>query len=88
MATLVQPRPGDDGVHRPNLPSASNRLPAVADYEQVDRDIIATLGPTLGWFAALGVAILCLIIGASAWTYQIYEGLGAAGYHPPVMWGV
>ena len=29
-----------------------------------------------------------LLIGISAWTYQIYEGLGAAGYHPPVMWGV
>ena len=52
MATLVQPRPGDE-VPRPNIPAANNRLPAVADYEQVDRDIIATLGPTLGWFAAL-----------------------------------
>ncbi|HMC53814.1 MAG TPA: NrfD/PsrC family molybdoenzyme membrane anchor subunit, partial [Gemmatimonadaceae bacterium] len=64
------------------------RLPAVADYEQVDREIIATLRPTLGWFAALAVAILCLLIGISAWMYQIYSGLGVAGYSPPVMWGV
>jgi molybdopterin-containing oxidoreductase family membrane subunit len=29
-----------------------------------------------------------MLIGATTWTYQIHEGLGAAGYHPPVMWGV
>src|SRR3954467_13936418 len=86
MATLVQPRPGDD-IRRPNVPSAANRLPAIADYEQVDRDIIATLGPTLGWFAALGVAILCLLIGAPGGTCQTHEALGAGGFPPPVMWG-
>ena len=42
MATVVQPR-RDDSVQRPNIPSAGNRLPGVRDYEQVDRDIIATL---------------------------------------------
>src|SRR5256885_13042675 len=77
-----------DRGERRNIPSASIRLPAVVDYEQVDREIIGTLRPTLGWFAALGTAILCLLIGISAWTYQIHEGLGAAGYQPPVMWGV
>ena len=87
MATVVQPR-RDDGAQRPNIASAGNRLPAVRDYEQVDRDIIGTLRPTLAWFVALGTAVLCLLIGISAWTYQIHEGLGAAGYHPPVMWGV
>ena len=29
-----------------------------------------------------------MLIGATTWTYQIHEGLGAAGYQPPVMWGV
>ena len=79
MATVVEPR-RDEPVQRPNIASAGNRLPAVRDYEQVDRDIIGTLRPTLGWFAALGIAITCLLIGISAWTYQIHEGLGAAGY--------
>jgi len=79
MATLVQPRPDNEPVQRPNIASAGNRLPGVRDYEQVDRDIISTLRPTLGWFAALGIAILCLLIGISAWMYQIHEGLGAAG---------
>src|SRR3954465_15283405 len=88
MATMAEPRYDDGGVNRPNVPSAGNRLPAIKDYEQVDREIIGTLQPSLGWFAALGIAILCLLLGASTWIYQIHEGLGAAGYHPPTMWGV
>ena len=43
---------------------ARTQLPAVRDYEQVDRDIIRRCAPTLGWFALLGVAI-ALLIGAS-----------------------
>src|SRR3954469_20982227 len=85
MATSAAPRP--DGM-RPNIPSAAIRFPAVKSYEQVDREIMGTLRPSLPWFIALGIAILALIIGALTWTYQIHEGLGAAGYHPPVMWGV
>ena len=34
------------------------------------------------------IAVFCLLIGATAWFYQIYMGLGVAGYRPPVMWGV
>jgi len=83
MATMAQP-----DSQRPNVPSAGNRLPGIKNYEQVDKEIIGTLQPTLGWFALLGGAILALLIGALSWTYQIHEGLGAAGYHPPVMWGV
>ncbi len=82
MATTAYPD------QRPNVATAAVRFPAVRDYEQVDSEIAGTLRPTLGWFAALGIAILCLLIGATAWTYQIHEGLGAAGYQPPVMWGV
>ena len=86
MATIAPPE--QDHLRGSNVPTANNRLPGVRDYQQVDREILGTLQPSLGWFAALGTAILCLLIGASAWTYQIHEGLGAAGYHPPVMWGV
>src|SRR6478609_11991537 len=85
MASSAAPLPGGQ---RPNVPTAAVRFPAVRDYEQVDNEIAGTLRPTLGWFAALGIAVLCLIIGASTWIYQIHEGLGAAGYQPPVMWGV
>src|SRR3712207_907943 len=71
-----------------NVASANVQLPAVADYEQVDNEIIGTLSPSPGWFAALGVAILLMLWGAAMWTYQIYWGLGHAGYEPPVFWGV
>ena len=87
MAAISYPDPGPT-TQRPNVPSAGVRFPAIKDYEQVDREIAGTLQPTLGWFAALGVAVLCMLIGATTWTYQIHEGLGAAGYQPPVMWGV
>ena len=86
MATSAAPH--SDGAMRPNVPSAAVRLPAVKSYEQIDHEIIGTLNPTLGWFAALGIAILSLLVGVLCWTYQIHEGLGAAGYQPPVMWGV
>jgi Ni/Fe-hydrogenase subunit HybB-like protein len=83
MATMAHP-----DVKRPNIPSANVQLPAVADYEQVDNEIAATLRPTGPWFIGLGVAIVAMLVGAAAWTYQIYWGLGQAGYEPPTMWGV
>src|SRR4029079_296892 len=85
MATTASPYPGGQ---RTNNATAAVLFPAIRDYEQVDREIAGTLRPTLGWFAALGTAILCLLIGITCWMYQIHEGLGAAGYQPPVMWGV
>ena len=63
MATICE-LPTARADQRPNIPSAGVRFPAVRDYEQVDREIAGTLRPTLGWFAALGIAILCLLIGA------------------------
>ncbi|HSU96754.1 MAG TPA: NrfD/PsrC family molybdoenzyme membrane anchor subunit [Gemmatimonadaceae bacterium] len=88
MATATKPVDDVELLRRPNIPSADIRLPAVKDYEQVDDEITATLHPTVQWFIGLGVAITFLVIGALAWTYQIYTGLGVAGYNPPVMWGV
>jgi Ni/Fe-hydrogenase subunit HybB-like protein len=84
MATTAHP---EDGM-RPNIPSAAVRFPAIKSYEQVDREIMGTLQPTLGWFVALGIAILCLLIGATTLTYQFYEGIGVTGLRQPVMWGV
>ncbi|MBI2409076.1 MAG: polysulfide reductase NrfD, partial [Gemmatimonadetes bacterium] len=82
MATIAyEPR-------RPNIATANVQLPAVRDYEQVDQDIIATLRPTKAWFVMLLISMACLAIGVGAWMYQIEQGLGVAGYNPPVMWGV
>ncbi len=80
MASSATPLRGPAGetLMRPNVASANVQLPAVRDYEQVDREIIATLHPTVAWFIGLGTAILFLLIGAAAWIYQIYAGLGVA----------
>src|SRR4051812_18296580 len=88
MATITRPVRDKNEPRRPNIASSDVQLPAVRDYEQVDREIIGTLRPSLAWFIGLGVAIFFLLVGISAWMYQIYSGLGVAGYNPPVMWGV
>jgi molybdopterin-containing oxidoreductase family membrane subunit len=87
MAAVTRPVPAEE-PRRPNIATAGMQLPAVRDFEQVDREIIRTLRPSLGWFIGLGVAVLALLLGITAWMYQIYTGLGVAGYNPPVMWGV
>ncbi len=87
MATTAAPFPSGEEL-RPNVASADVHFPAIKTYEQVDHDIINTMRPTLGWFALLTLAILALLVGAGSWIYQIYAGLGVAGYQPPVMWGV
>ena len=85
MATVARPA---EETPRPNIPAANIQLPAVRSYQQVNDEIIATLTPTGAWFIGLGIAVTCLAIGIAAWIYQIYMGLGVAGYNPPVMWGV
>ena len=84
MATLAQPV---KGPMRPNIASADIQLPAVRNFEQVDDEISATLGPSKGWFLGLGLSIAAMLVGAAAWTYQIYDGLGHAGYTPATVDG-
>jgi Ni/Fe-hydrogenase subunit HybB-like protein len=86
MATTAKPVQGK--IKRPNIPAAGIQVPAVSTFEQVDNEILNTLKPSPKWFMGLGIAIAAMLVGASAWTYQIYWGLGNAGYVPPVMWGV
>jgi len=87
MSATAQPEMVGDN-QRPNIAKAGLQLPAVKDYAQVDREIIGTLKPTKAWFTLLMASVTCLGIGAASWIYQIYSGLGVAGYSPPVMWGV
>ena len=84
MAQIAHP----DAPRRPNIASADIQLPAVKDYDQVDREILQILQPTKAWFGGLLIALTCLAFGILSWSYQIHEGLGVAGYNPPVMWGV
>ena len=72
MAATARPLPEPQRVpdgHRPNVPSAAVRFPAVRDYEQVDREIAGTLRPTLGWFAALGVWQMVWYVALRGWPF-------------------
>ncbi|MCU0625564.1 MAG: polysulfide reductase NrfD [Gemmatimonadaceae bacterium] len=84
MATIAQPAP----TRRPNITEPGIQLPAVTSFEQVDNEILATLKPSPKWFIGLGLAVAAMLTGAMTWVFQIYWGLGNAGYAPPVMWGV
>ena len=90
MSSTAEPvrTPKGETLMRPNIASADVQFPAVTSYKQIDDEIAGTLHPTIGWFGLLGIAVLMFLVGAVTWTYQIYWGLGHAGYEPPVMWGV
>ncbi|HUP20890.1 MAG TPA: NrfD/PsrC family molybdoenzyme membrane anchor subunit [Gemmatimonadota bacterium] len=58
-------------------------------YRRVTADVLATLErPGLGWFALMALVLTGLAFGALSWIYQIKNGLGVAGYVPPVFWAV
>src|SRR5690606_14194142 len=43
--------------------------------------------PGLGWLTLLGLCLAGLAAGAVTWIYQIYKGLGIAGYAHPIFSG-
>ena len=69
MATMAKPVREGTEPRRPNIATADVQHPAVKDYEQVDREITATLHPTAAWFIGLATAIVFLLIGIGAWIY-------------------
>ena len=62
--------------------------PAPAD-SKINRDLLAVMdGVSPGYFLLLGTTILVVTAAALTWIYQIYIGLGIAGYSHPLFWGV
>jgi len=62
--------------------------PAPVD-SKINRDLLAVLqGVSPGYFLLLGATLLTVTAAALTWIYQIYIGLGVAGYTHPVFWGV
>lgn len=56
---------------------------------QVNQDVLAALAPPgfRYWLLVLGVSGV-VALGAAAWVYQIYTGIGVANIDDSVMWGV
>ncbi len=58
-------------------------------FDDVNRDVIRTLGPPSNlYFAWMSVIGLILTGGILAWSFQIYTGMGAAGKRVPTMWAM
>ena len=58
-------------------------------YGAVTRDILRPLfKPSAAYLGLLGLCIALLAWGGYCWFVQLENGLGVAGYQPPVFWGV
>ncbi|MEC8278156.1 MAG: NrfD/PsrC family molybdoenzyme membrane anchor subunit, partial [Myxococcota bacterium] len=58
-------------------------------YGKVTADILKPMfNMSAGYLGLLGISVATLLYGGYCWYYQLTHGLGAAGYQPPVFWGV
>ena len=54
----------------------------------INRDVLYVMkGTSAGYWLLLSIAVTFVGIGVAIWLWQIYEGLGIAGYIHPVFWG-
>ena len=55
---------------------------------KVNRDLLSVMdGTSLGYWLLLFLAASFTGAAGATWAYQVYEGLGIAGYAHPVFWG-
>lgn len=58
-------------------------------YGKATADILKPMfNMSAGYLGLLGISVATLLYGGYCWYYQLTHGLGAAGYQPPVFWGV
>ena len=58
-------------------------------HAEVTRDVVNTLGTAgRGYFMLLWFAVAMFLVGLVTFTLLLRDGLGLAGYAPPVMWSV
>jgi len=58
-------------------------------HAEVTRDVLATLGtPSRGYYLALFGAVGMFLVGLLTFLMLLRDGLGHAGYNPPIMWSV
>src|SRR5436190_12845571 len=63
--------------------------PAIQTHAQVTRDVVRPLEtPSRGYYLALFTAVGMFLVGLLTFVMLLKEGLGLAGYTPPVMWSV
>ena len=79
MAVITQPTTVSHDTHH---------IPPMT-HAEVTRDVVATLGPaSRGYVMLLLGAVSIFLIGVLTFLVLIKDGLGHAGYNPPVFWSV
>jgi molybdopterin-containing oxidoreductase family membrane subunit len=74
----------------PPPPAASATLNAgsAPSDSKVNRDLLRVMeGASLGWVGVLHLAVFFMLAAGGVWVWQVYKGLGVAGYAHPVFWG-
>ena len=58
-------------------------------YSNLNKTVMNMLNkPSFGWWAIFIFDMIFLAFGIYCFIYQVYTGLGVAGYSHPVLWGV
>jgi molybdopterin-containing oxidoreductase family membrane subunit len=72
------------------MPQRSEIEPARFELAEVSRAILRPVNraPGMPWMLGVGAAGLCTLIGAVAWGWQMYQGMGVSGLAWPVMWAM
>jgi molybdopterin-containing oxidoreductase family membrane subunit len=68
--------------------AAMIRPPPPARDSRINRDILGVMeGASLGYWLLLLLAVVMVHVAGGIWIWQVYKGLGIAGYAYPVFWG-
>ncbi|HLB55596.1 MAG TPA: NrfD/PsrC family molybdoenzyme membrane anchor subunit [Gemmatimonadales bacterium] len=81
MTTVAPPATPPPPPAQPHRPTQT--------HAEVTRDVLGTLEtPSRGYYLALFGAIAMFLVGLFTFVMLLKEGLGLAGYQPPVQWNV
>jgi molybdopterin-containing oxidoreductase family membrane subunit len=68
--------------------AAMIRPPPSPPDSKVNRDLLAVMeGTSFGYWILVMITAGIVGLAGGVWVYQVYEGLGIAGYAHPVFWG-
>ena len=70
-------------------PSGPPTYSSTQTHADVTRDVVGTLGPaSRGYWLLLWGAVSLFLVGAGTFLILVKDGLGHAGYTPPIFWSV